>query len=136
MLDLFSMLLCVVRSVKWKNKLFYCVSVLCGVVLLLYQLWLPHLKCHGLLKIMYVDLESAGHFGNDFKVDIDEGQHQIVVRFNKLLRSGGDTQKYQSEPIVLDLQFEKNTYFQTLKAPYIDSKAGRGQCQRPTIYDL
>ena len=88
-------------------------------------------------EIMYVDLESAGHFGNDFKVDIDEGQHQIVVRFNKLLRSGGDTQKYQSEPIVLDLQFEKDTYF-TLKAPYISTKKqAEANAKDPqfTIYD-
>jgi len=72
-------------------------------------------------EIMYVDLEGARQFGNDFKVDVDEGPHQVVVRFNKLLRSGGDTQNYQSEPIVLDLQFEKNSYF-TVKAPYISTQ--------------
>lgn len=72
-------------------------------------------------EIMYVDLEGARQFGNDFKVDVDEGQHQIVVRFNKLMRSGGDTQAYQSEPIVLDLQFEKNDYFM-VKAPYISTQ--------------
>lgn len=72
-------------------------------------------------EIMYVDLEGARQFGNDFKVDIDEGQHQIVVRFNNLFRSGGDTQVFQSEPVVLDLQFEKDTHF-TLKAPYISTQ--------------
>ncbi|NVK73151.1 DUF2057 domain-containing protein [Marinomonas sp. CT5] len=72
-------------------------------------------------EIMYVDLESSSQFGDDFKVDVGEGIHQIVVRFNKLLRSGGDTESYQSEPIVLDLKFEKNTYLR-LKAPYISTK--------------
>jgi uncharacterized protein len=88
-------------------------------------------------EIMYVDLESAGRFGNDFKVDLVEGQHQIVVRFNKLLRSGGDTQVFQSEPIVLDLQFEKDTYF-TLKAPYISTrKQAEANAKSPqfTIHD-
>lgn len=88
-------------------------------------------------EIMYVDLESASQFGNDFKVDIDEGQHQIVVRFNKLLRSGGDTQEFQSEPIVLDLQFEKNSYL-LLKAPYISNqKQAEANANDPqfTIYD-
>lgn len=88
-------------------------------------------------EIMYVDLESASQFGNDFKVDIDEGQHQIVVRFNKLLRSGGDTHEYQSEPIVLDLQFEKNSYL-LLKAPYISNqKQAEANANDPqfTIYD-
>ncbi|WP_421849539.1 DUF2057 family protein [Marinomonas sp.] len=88
-------------------------------------------------EIMYVDLESASQFGNDFKVDIDEGQHQIVVRFNKLLRSGGDTENFQSEPIVLDLQFEKNAYL-TLKAPYISTKKqAESNAKDPqfTIYD-
>lgn len=88
-------------------------------------------------EIMYVDLESAGQFGNDFKVDLDEGQHQIVVRFNKLLRSGGDTHEYQSEPIVLDLQFAKNGYL-ILKAPYISNqKQAESNAKDPqfTIYD-
>ncbi|WP_137170267.1 DUF2057 domain-containing protein [Marinomonas sp. FW-1] len=71
-------------------------------------------------EIMYVDLESSRQFGNDFKVDVEEGPHQIVVRFNKLLRSGGDTQTFQSEPIVLNLQFEKDTYL-SLKAPYVST---------------
>ncbi|NLQ18254.1 DUF2057 domain-containing protein [Marinomonas sp. M1K-6] len=88
-------------------------------------------------EIMYIDLESAGRFGNDFKVDLDEGQHQIVVRFNKLLRSGGDTQVFQSEPIVLDLYFEKDTYL-TLKAPYISTqKQAQDNVKDPqfTIHD-
>lgn len=88
-------------------------------------------------EIMYVDLESAGRFGSDFKVDLDAGQHQIVVRFNKLLRSGGDTQVFQSEPIVLDLQFEKDTYL-TLKAPYISTrKQAEANAKSPqfTIHD-
>lgn len=88
-------------------------------------------------EIMYVDLERASQFGNDFKVDLDEGQHQIVVRFNKLLRSGGDTHEYQSEPVVLDLQFEKNSYL-TLKAPYISNqKQAEANAKDPqfTIYD-
>ncbi|UTW00540.1 DUF2057 domain-containing protein [Marinomonas rhizomae] len=88
-------------------------------------------------EIMYVDLESASQFGNDFKVDLDEGQHQIVVRFNKLLRSGGDTHEYQSEPVVLDLQFTKNGYL-ILKAPYISNqKQAEANAKDPqfTIYD-
>jgi uncharacterized protein YccT (UPF0319 family) len=84
-------------------------------------------------EIMYVDLEGARQFGNDFKIEVDEGQHQIVVRFNKLLRSGGDTQAYQSEPIVLDLQFEKNDYF-TVKAPYISTqKQAEAYSKAPTF---
>ncbi|ETI58343.1 YccT family protein [Marinomonas profundimaris] len=84
-------------------------------------------------EIMYVDLEGAREFGNDFKVNIDEGQHQIVVRFNKLVRSGGDTQAYQSQPIVLDLQFEKNDYF-TVKAPYISTqKQAESYLKNPTF---
>ncbi|MGO3740102.1 MAG: YccT family protein [Marinomonas foliarum] len=71
-------------------------------------------------EIMYVDLESSRQFGNDFKVNVDEGPHQIVVRFNKILRSGGDSQIFQSEPIVLDLQFQSDTYL-SLKAPYIST---------------
>lgn len=71
-------------------------------------------------EIMYVDLESARQFGNDFRIKVDEGQRQIVVRFNKLLRSGGDTEAYQSEPIVLDLVFSKGAYLR-LKAPYISN---------------
>lgn len=88
-------------------------------------------------EIMYVDLESASQFGNDFKVEVDEGQHQIVVRFNKLLKSGGDTQQYQSEPVVLNLSFEKNGYL-TLKAPYISNqKQAEANAKDPqfTIYD-
>ena len=88
-------------------------------------------------EIMYVDLESASQFGNDFKVEVDEGQHQIVVRFNKLLRQGGDTQQYQSEPVVLNLSFEKNGYL-TLKAPYISNqKQAEANAKDPqfTIYD-
>jgi uncharacterized protein YccT (UPF0319 family) len=69
-------------------------------------------------EIMYVDLQGARQYGNDFKVSLDEGAHQIVIRFNKLLRSGGDTTLYQSEPIILDLTFNKDDYF-TLEAPYI-----------------
>ncbi|MCB5161605.1 DUF2057 domain-containing protein [Marinomonas algarum] len=72
-------------------------------------------------EIMYVDLESARQFGNDFKVEVDAGGHQIVVRFNKLLRSGDDTLSFQSEPVVLDLEFDDNTAL-TLKAPYISTE--------------
>lgn len=72
-------------------------------------------------EIMYVDLERSRQFGNDFKVDVAPGEHQIVVRFNKLLRIGDDTQEFQSEPVVLNLQFEENTSL-TLKAPYISNK--------------
>jgi uncharacterized protein len=89
-------------------------------------------------EIMYVDLESAHQFGNDFRVDVDEGPHQIVVRFNKMLRSGGDTQTFQSEPIVLDLQFEKSTYL-TLKAPYVSTlKQAEANAKDPqfSIYDV
>lgn len=84
-------------------------------------------------EIMYVDLKSSRQFGNDFKVRIDEGQHQIVVRFNKLLRSGGDTEAYQSEPIVLDLVFEKDAYL-TLKAPYVSNpKQAKAFSKKPTF---
>ena len=84
-------------------------------------------------EIMYVDLESSRNFGNDFKVEVDEGQHQIVVRFNKLLRSGGDTEMYQSEPIVLDLAFDKGTYLM-LKASYISNpKQAKSFSKEPTF---
>ena len=76
-------------------------------------------------EIMYVDLDGARQYGNDFKISVEEGSHQIVVRFNRLLRSGGDTTVYQSEPIVLDVTFNKDDYF-TLKAPYI-SKAKQAE---------
>lgn len=72
-------------------------------------------------EIMYVNLESARQFGNDFKVEVNEGQHQIVVRFNKLIRRGGDAQAYQSQPIVLDLMLEREAYLR-LKAPYISTQ--------------
>ncbi|MBR7887393.1 DUF2057 domain-containing protein [Marinomonas sp. A79] len=88
-------------------------------------------------EIMYVDLESSRQFGNDFKVDVDAGEHQIVVRFNKLLRIGDDTQEFQSEPVVLNLQFEENTSL-TLKAPYIANKRqAEANAQKPefTILD-
>lgn len=70
-------------------------------------------------EIMYVDLQSAGNFGNDFKVDIANGHHQIVIRFNKIMR-GGDATQYQSEPIIIDVNVEKDAYL-TLKAPYIST---------------
>ncbi|MBD5772295.1 YccT family protein [Marinomonas colpomeniae] len=72
-------------------------------------------------EIMYVDLEGTGKFGNDFKIEVSAGAHQIVIRFNKLLRSGGDTEVYQSEPIVLDLVFEKDVSL-IIKAPYISNQ--------------
>ncbi|WP_353667559.1 DUF2057 domain-containing protein [Marinomonas sp. THO17] len=71
-------------------------------------------------EIMYLDQQVASKFGNDFKIDVDPGQHQIVFRFNKIIRSGGDSEVYQSEPIVLDLNVPSGAYLQ-LQAPYISS---------------
>lgn len=71
-------------------------------------------------EIMYVDQESASDFGGDFKVEVEAGQHQIVFRFNKIIRSGGDSEVYQSEPIVLDLDVQPGVYLQ-LQAPYVSS---------------
>ena len=94
------------------GALFYCVLVL--------PVYAATFEVPRSFEIMYVDLENANQFGSDFKVNLDEGQHQIVVRFNKLLRAGGDTEAYQSEPIVLDIAFGKDAYL-TLKAPYISN---------------
>ncbi|WP_417528235.1 DUF2057 family protein [Marinomonas shanghaiensis] len=118
-----------------KNRVLVFVAVLCGSIAS--PLMAATFEVPRSYEIMYVDLESAGRFGNDFKVDLDEGQHQIVVRFNKLFRSGGDTQVFQSEPIVLDLLFEKDTYL-TLKAPYISThRQAEDNAKNPqfTIHD-
>lgn len=72
-------------------------------------------------EIMYVDQQAANKFGNDFKVELPAGDHQLVVRFNKLLRQGGDTHRFRSEPIVLQANFAKDASIQ-LQAPYIASK--------------
>ncbi len=71
-------------------------------------------------EIMYVDQQSAKQFGNDFEVSLTPGQHQIVLRFNKILRTGGDSEVFQSEPIVMDVEVAQGAYLQ-LKAPYISS---------------
>lgn len=118
-----------------KSRIFVFFTILCGSMTS--PLMAATFEVPRSFEIMYVDLESAGRFGSDFKVDLDAGQHQIVVRFNKLLRSGGDTQVFQSEPIVLDLQFEKDTYL-TLKAPYISTrKQAEANAKNPqfTIHD-
>ena len=104
---------------KVKNRFITFGTLLCGLVAL--PAAAATFEVPRTFEITYVDLEGARQFGNDFKVDIDEGQHQIVVRFNNLFRSGGDTQVFQSEPVVLDLQFEKDTHL-TLKAPYISNQ--------------
>ncbi|MEO9654405.1 YccT family protein [Marinomonas sp.] len=72
-------------------------------------------------EIMYVDQQAANKFGHDFKVEVAAGQHQLVVRFNKLLRQGGDTHRYRSEPIVLDINFLQDSNIQ-LQAPYVSSQ--------------
>lgn len=72
-------------------------------------------------EIMYVDQQAANKFGNDFKVELPAGEHQLVVRFNKLIRQGGDTHSYRSEPIVLDINFLQDSDIQ-LQAPYVSSQ--------------
>ncbi|KZN12762.1 YccT family protein [Marinomonas sp. TW1] len=71
-------------------------------------------------EIMYVDQQEAKQFGNDFDVSLTPGQHQIVLRFNKILRTGGDSEVFQSEPIVMDVEVTQGAYLQ-LKAPYIST---------------
>ncbi|MGR0280017.1 YccT family protein [Marinomonas dokdonensis] len=86
-------------------------------------------------EIMYVDQQAANKFGNDFKVEVAAGQHQLVVRFNKLLRQGGDTQLYRSEPFVLDVSFVQDTNI-LLQAPYVSSqKQAQEYAERPQ-FDL
>lgn len=73
-------------------------------------------------EIMYVDLESTGMFGNDFKAEVDQGEHQFVIRFNQRIGGGSDAEWFKSEPIIIDVKMTDQSQA-VLKAPYFFQKS-------------
>ncbi|WP_394183243.1 DUF2057 family protein [Marinomonas posidonica] len=102
-----------------KNKWLTCLSLVLSTFTSL-SVYGETLEVPRWFEIMYVDQQASKQFGNDFEVSLTPGQHQIVLRFNKIVRTGDDSEVFQSEPIVMDVEVTKGAYLQ-LKAPYIST---------------
>lgn len=84
-------------------------------------------------EIMYVDLKNSNKFGNDFDVNVKEGVHQIVIRYNQRMGHSSDIQRFKSEPIILDMNLAKDAKLE-LKAPFINSKERASDyAEKPTF---
>lgn len=72
-------------------------------------------------QIMYVDLQSPGSFGGDFKTEVEAGEHQFVVRFNQRIGGGSNAEQFQSEPFIIDVNVAEDSDI-VLKAPFFFRK--------------
>lgn len=84
-------------------------------------------------QIMYVDLQSPGRFGGDFKTEVDAGERQFVVRFNQRVGGGSNAEQFQSEPFIIDVNVAEDSDI-VLKAPYFFRKKDAAQfAKQPEI---
>ncbi len=72
-------------------------------------------------EIMYVDLESTSKLGGDFKAELEPGKRQLVVRYNDRIGGGADADRFQSEPIILDITVAQDDEI-LLEAPHLFRK--------------
>lgn len=86
-------------------------------------------------EIMYVDLQSPGKFGGDFKSEVEPGQHQFVVRFNQRVGGGDDGQHFESDPYIIEVDVEQDAELE-LKAPYFFRKSDAAEYEDNVEFTL
>lgn len=86
-------------------------------------------------EIMFVDLESPGKFGNDFKADVEPGDHQFVVRFHQRVGGGDNGEQFESEPYIIDVNVAKDAHIE-LNAPYFFRKSDAAEFEDNVEFTL
>ena len=54
-------------------------------------------------KIMYVDRETPSLVNDENKIMLNEGKHELVLRYDQILDKYKEEERFKSEPIIVDL---------------------------------
>jgi len=73
------------------------------------------------IELLYHNKDKVGLFAVGKKIELKQGNQQLVIRYNKLFDEGGDHDEVISEPIIIEFNVVDKEYL-SLKVPLLSQQ--------------